>query len=78
VKIKLNYKAFKALRKDPAVVEDLNERALRIRQACGDGFVVEVAPSRNRARVTVQTDTFEARRRNATEQTLIRNLDAGR
>lgn len=78
MKIKLNYKAFRELRKSPEVVEDLNERAMRIRAACGDGFVVEVAPSRNRARVTIQTDTFEAKRKNAVDQTLIRNLDRGR
>lgn len=80
-KIRLEFKrdAFRELRTSPAVVADVTARAEAVAAAAGDGFEVLPVPSpRNRARALVGTTSYEAMKKNAEENTLLRSLDAGR
>lgn len=77
-KIKLSNKGFRALRTSPRVKQDLWERGKRIAEAAGDGFEASESPSKNRARVTVGTRTYKARRKQSKENALQRALNAGR
>lgn len=77
-KIKLNNKGFRALRTDPGVKRDLMKRAQRIADSAGDGFEAHESPSKNRARATVGTRSYKARRRQSKENVLQRSLNAGR
>lgn len=76
VKVKLNIAGFRQLRNE--VVGDLADRAGRIAEACGDGYVAESETGRNRARAAVIAATPEAQLDNARRNTLINNLGAGR
>jgi hypothetical protein len=75
---RLLYKGFRDLRKSPAMVEFLTQKAKQIVAGCGEGYALRVAPSRNRARVTIFPDSPEAVRDNARHLTLLKNLDRGR
>ncbi len=78
-RIVFNRKAFRELRTLPSVQDDLIERAKRIADAAGDGYVVgEPDPPRNRARAAVIASTHQARDDAARNGTLSRSLEAGR
>jgi hypothetical protein len=76
-KIILNRAAVAHLLKE-AILPDLQRRAANIAAAAGPGFEVDSAIGKNRARASVRTVTFAARRAEATNRTLSRALDAGR
>lgn len=76
-KVTLNHAQFRALRNDPAVVNDLYARAQRIAAACGPGYEASAQTGRNRARASVITATKESRRDNAKHNTLVKNMGAG-
>jgi hypothetical protein len=79
LRIAFNHEAFRQLRSEPELVHDLTERAQRIAEAAGEGVeVLPVQEPRERAHVVVGTVTNEASYRAASENTLIRALDAGR
>lgn len=78
MRIKWNMAAFRALRTAPGVTADLSRRAERVAAACGDGFVARTTPgTRGRSRAAVITASPDAIRRNARDNTLVRNLRAG-
>lgn len=81
-KIKLNKKGFYDLRRASGVVADLESRAGRVRDACGDGFTTSSVQGKKapygRWRTTVAAYTYKARRENAKHNTILRALDAGR
>lgn len=77
-RVKLNNKGFRALRTEPGVKRDLMKRAQRVADAAGDGFEAHESPSKNRARATVGTRSYKARRRQAKDNVLQRSLSAGR
>ena len=79
-KIKWNRNAFRELRSSPEVRAELERRAAAIARASGDGFEYDsgITGGRGRARASVWTSSSSARRRNARENTLLRNLDRGR
>lgn len=76
--IKLNIPGFRELRKSEGAKALVNGAAGRIASACGDGYVAEESPGRNRARAIVHPDTTEARIDSLKNLTLLRNLRAGR
>lgn len=78
VRVKVNRAAIRALLKSPEVADDLDRRARRIASAAGTGFEVDSRIGSNRARSSVRTETFEARRAEATGRSLTRAIDAGR
>lgn len=76
---KLNYKAFYELRTSPEVLAELNRQAEAIADASGPGYTAgEAKPGRKTSRVGVYTETYEAMQDNAKNQTLQKNLEAGR
>jgi hypothetical protein len=77
-RIKLNKAGVAALLRHPRMQADLDRRARRIAAAAGSGHRVESSPTRLRARSVVVTDTYEARRREATNRSLSAAVDAGR
>lgn len=76
--IKLNYRGFRALRRCEPAQRWVKETAEKIADACGEGYVAEEAPGRNRARAIVHPDTTEARIDSLENLTMVRNLNAGR
>ena len=77
-RIKLNLKGFEQLRRSPGVKADLRRRADAIAEACGDGFVAASGEGKTRSRAAVIAASGRARRANARDNTMLRNLDAGR
>ena len=79
VRIRYNDPFYDAARKSPAVQRELVRRAVRIANACGEGYAADLdASGRVSARSSVYTQTYRARRDNAANNTILRNLDAGR
>lgn len=78
VRIKLNRRAFPVLLKCPEVQAELKRHADPIAEAAGLGMEVDLYVGKTRARATIRTATFEARRAEATNRALTRALDAGR
>lgn len=78
VKIELNSAGVKALLRSPEILADLRARAERIAAAAGEGFEADSMIGRSRARADVFTETFAARRAEATGRALTRAVDAGR
>ena len=56
----------------------LLRKAEKIAAACGEGYVARGGPVGQRARAAVLTMTHGARHDNAENNTLVRNLDAGK
>lgn len=77
-RIKWNMAGFRELRKSAEVQNDLGRRALAIADACGPNFDPMVSEGRTRARASVITADHDAIRKNAKENTILRNLDRGR
>jgi hypothetical protein len=80
VRVEWKRGAFRAARSSPEVLAELVKRAERIAAASGDGFEVDsgITGGRGRARASVRTATRSAVKKNAAENTLLRNLDRGR
>lgn len=75
---KMRKSAHEELRRLPKVKADLKRRADNIAAACGDGYVANSGEGKTRSRASVVTATGKAMRDNAKNNTLVRNLDAGR
>lgn len=78
VVIKLNRSGMRQLLRSPEIQADMERRARQIAGAAGEGMAVESEVGPNRARAEVRTDTFEARRAEATDRRLSNSVDAGR
>lgn len=81
VRIEYNMQAFRKIRLSDESLAVVRDSAERIAAACGgpsSGYFVYAGKGRNRARANVVAGTARSIRQNATENTLIRNLDAGR
>lgn len=75
-RVKLNLQGFRDLRNSPGVMADLEARAERLADACGDGYEPGSRQGRNRGRAGVVTATYRAMRDNAKNNTLVANMDA--
>lgn len=78
MKIKWNMAAFRAIRFDPVAVRVINNAAVKIAAAAGDGYEVGAYSGTNRPRASVITATYKAQRDNAKNNTLARSIDAAR
>lgn len=81
VEVKLNNGNIRRLRKSPAVLSYLLRKAAEIQSAAGGaaaGYDVVSGLGRNRARAAVVAYTYEARRENARQNTLLRSIDSAR
>lgn len=77
-RVDVNHDAIRDILRSDAVLRELTERAGRIQQAAGDGHGIHSEIGRNRARVSVFTETIEAMAGEAKDHRLLRALDAGR
>lgn len=77
-RMRWNVKEFEAIRRSSRMGAVVDESASRIAGACGDGFEWSGQQGKSRYRANVSAYTYEARRRNSSDNTLLRNLDAGR
>lgn len=78
VEVKLTAHGPRELRQSAKVQADLLRRARLIAAAAGPGMVATVRVGRTRARASVVTADFAARRAEATGRVLTRAIDAGR
>lgn len=78
VTVKVNRAGVRELLRSPEMLGELEQRAQRISTAAGPGHRIDSAIGPNRARAAVITETVEAMRREATERSLSKALDAGR
>ena len=69
---------FQALRKSPQITADITERVAAVAAACGEGYDSAVTRGGSRVRGTVVTATPRAMADNASNNTLVNNLEAGR
>lgn len=77
-KIKMNNAAVVEMLKSPALEAVLLSNAERIAGSAGSGYEAELgAGGRTRSRAFVSTATYEARRDNAKNATLLRALGGG-
>lgn len=77
-KIVLNKKGVKQLLKSQGMQKLVNERARRIAAAAGPGHAVEPDNSGDRARASVVTRSYAAKRAEAKNRALTRAIQAGR
>ena len=82
VRVRIRRGALRELRTSPEAQAEILGRAQKIAGAAGGeqvGFFARATESpRNRARAAVIAASMRARRRNARDNTILRNIDAGR
>lgn len=78
MKIKWNRKGMAQLPKMPGLLPDIDRRTQKIATASGDGFYPHTNRGTRRHRGAVVAGGPQAARRNRKDNTLLRNLDAGR
>lgn len=80
-RIKWNPNGLYNLRRAPGVIIDLERRSRKVADACGAGYETSSRQGAKRPqgrwRTTVVTTTWKAKRDNAKNNTLIRNLGSG-
>jgi hypothetical protein len=64
--------------KAPGTRADIERRTRAVARAAGEGYEPSVVEGRNRVRGSVITATYDARRDNGKNHTLLRALDAAR
>lgn len=77
-KLVLNKRRFVDLMKSGEMQRDLIRRSRKVKEAAGEGFEASMVVGKNRARASVITGTFSARRRQSRDNILQRALGAGR
>ena len=81
VKVRFNLAAYRQIRRSQPVESFVGATARRIAAACGGdeaGYFAQTSLGTTRARGVVIAGTYEARKDNAVNNTLVRSLDAGR
>lgn len=77
IRVKINSAGAAALLKSGEVAADLERRAQSIQAGAGVGYTADVRQGRTRQRAMVRTDSFDAARDNAKNNTLLKNLGRG-
>ena len=72
MKFKLNRKGVAELMKSAAMQEVLKEYATGIRNRCGDGYEQDIYVGKNRANAMVSASTYQARKKNLENNTLLK------
>lgn len=72
LKFTLNRKGVSELMKSAEMQEVLKGHATGIRNRCGDGYEQDLYVGRNRANARVSAATFEARKKNMENNTLLK------
>ena len=77
VKFELNRAGVRALLKSGEMANICKEHADRVRGAAGDGYEVTTYTGRNRVNASVHAETYEARKDNYENNTLLKALGGG-
>lgn len=72
MKFKLNGHGVAELMKSDAMQSVLSKHASAIRSRCGDGYEQDIYVGKNRANAMVSADSFEARRDNMKNNTILK------
>jgi hypothetical protein len=78
LRLKLNRSGMRQLLTSPGIAADVRRRAEAVAANAGPGHRIDSQIGPNRARAAVITDSFEARRAEATSRNLTRALSAAR
>ena len=71
-KFKINYSGVGALLKSAEMQGVLSQKASAIRSRCGDGYEQDVYVGRTRANAMVKAATFQARKDNSKNNTILK------
>jgi len=71
-KFELNRSGVRDLLRSDEMQALLSEKASAIRNRCGDGFDQDIMVGKNRANAMVWADSFEAKRKNMRENTILK------
>lgn len=69
---KLNYKGVGELMKSEAMQTVLKEHATNIKNRCGDGYEQDIHVGKNRANAMVSATTYQAKRDNLKNNTILK------
>lgn len=72
ITFKLNRKGVAELMKSAAMQEVLTEYATAIKNRCGDGYTQDIYVGRNRANAMVSAETYQAKRDNLKNNTILK------
>ena len=72
VKFKLNRSGVAELMRSSAMQAVLREYATSVRNRCGDGYTQDIYVGKNRANATVSAETYEAKRDNLKNNTILK------
>lgn len=78
ITVKMSSAGARQLMNSPEVQDMLLERGERVAADAGDGFESDVQPGRNRAHAMVKSTDYESRRRQATDNVLLKAIGAAR
>lgn len=78
VRVRLNLKGLNKLMTSQPAMAEVMRRANRIRNAAGDGYIVQASPHKWTAGAVVKAGDPETARKEARTQRLLRSIDAGR
>lgn len=78
VRIELNRAGIAQILKSPSMRSAVEKRARQIATTAGPGYEADSMIGRNRARASVYTKSFRARRDNSRHNTILRSLGAAR
>lgn len=72
MKFKLNSDGVRELLKSQEMQSVLNEKATGIKNRCGEGYTQDVYVGKNRANVMVKAETYQAKRDNLKNNTILK------
>ena len=72
MKFKLNSGGVRELLKSQEMQSVLNEKATGIKNRCGEGYTQDVYVGKNRANAMVKAETYQAKRDNLTNNTILK------
>lgn len=72
MKFKLNSDGVRELLKSQEMQSVLNEKATRIKNRCGEGYTQDVYVGKNRANAMVKAGTYQAKRDNLKNNTILK------
>ena len=72
MKFKLNSDGVRELLKSQEMQSVLNEKATGIKNRCGEGYTQDVYVGKNRANAMVKAETYQAKRDNLKNNTILK------
>ncbi|SBO17430.1 hypothetical protein [Carnobacterium divergens] len=72
MKFKLNYSGIGMMMKSTEMQNVLSEHATAIKNRCGDGYEQDIYVGKNRANAMVKTSTYQAKKDNLKNNTLLK------